>query len=566
MPRFGLSRFAPAAAPVLAALALAFAVAPGNAPQAQQSPNFGPAKVAYDDYIKRPSLRMRTRGRLRLAETGDIRALQILSASYDSPEDPKPQVKHLITSITADYMRFPESTPIYEAWRKRHAKTEDAWLWYRSLIIHQEHHGPEALLDIASNHKDLFLRAAALEALAHNFRHGMEPVLQWWEKTLDGADRWRGIERVVMLETAAQSFMAAEELRGTDTFQRVGFKLIPLIEDNRTDARTSLVMARRFRELFKTEDLWVSAEPWLNMLRNPHAAVKRDDRYAPLPPTDFIGLRATGRHIVYVIDLSDSMLIPLTIKERENIRRPKGPVTGSGPDRKPEVKEDEDPADKLPWDKIRTRWDAAREYLKLSLRSLKQDQFFAVIVFGDHAETLRSTRTLVQATSANIQRACTELDRFRSGPAHADRPHGTLKGMTNMHGGLHRAFKIRKSGMSGDFEYVLAETFVDGADTIFLLSDGDPTWDDWPAQDRRDPTDMTGDPESRRRHEDQDILNFPGPYGQETAGTFIPDDVRRMNLFRKTEIHCIGIGEATYGLLEQIARQGMGKVKMVASE
>ena len=36
------------------------------------------------------------------------------------------------------------------------------------------------------------------------------------------------------------------------------------------------------------------------------------------------------------------------------------------------------------------------------------------------------------------------------------------------------------------------------------------------------------------------------------------EDVKRLNLFREVEIHCIGIGEANMGLLNQISRIGLG--------
>jgi hypothetical protein len=269
--------------------------------------------------------------------------------------------------------------------------------------------------------------------------------------------------------------------------------------------------------------------------------------------------------------MSDSMLAPLTGKEREEIRRPppRGPVTGErGKPEEKEPEKEEDIEDELPWDKIRTRFDAAREYLKLSLQQLQEDQSFCVIWFGTEAAPLRATRTLVPASRGNISAAIRELDNIRAGPATPDRRYGTLKGNTNMHGGLHRAFKVHQRGMLREQEYVDPTVFFTGADTIFLFSDGDPTWDDWPAVDRRDPWDQTGDPESRTPHPDQENLNFPGPYGhhiKSVAHGFLADDIRRLNLFRRAEIHCIGIGEVSYGVLAGIARWGDGQVKMVGN-
>jgi hypothetical protein len=134
-------------------------------------------------------------------------------------------------------------------------------------------------------------------------------------------------------------------------------------------------------------------------------------------------------------------------------------------------------------------------------------------------------------------------------------------GQTNMHGGIHRAFKLKGKGSVKQFEYVHPATFKGGCDTIFLLSDGDPTWDDWPETDEPDPSDRAGDPESGAQT-DAKPNRFQGPYAQ---NWFLLDDVRRLNLFRHVEIHCIGIGEANRGFLQQIAGTGLGKSKFIGA-
>jgi hypothetical protein len=530
--------------------------------------DFGPAKVAYDDYIRRPSLQMRTRGRLAIAQTGHRGAWEILTESYGKPEEPKEQVKSLLATIVADHFTDEEWTDRYTEWRNKHKRAEDAWLWHRSLILHQRNRDEDELLRVASEERELFIRAAALEALAYN---GSEKVLGWWEKELEKAKDWRGIERAVMLETAAHCFAKERHAHGEDTYRKVGLKLIPFLDDKDTHERTKLVMARYFKDAFGMDRLYVNAAPYLQRLLNPESEL-RGGGYATMPPTRFVGVEATGKRIAYVIDLSDSMLIPLTMAEREDIKRPperSGPITGEGGSHrdKPEEKEvEKEPTleDQLPWDRIHNRFDAAREYLKLSLQGLQPDQYFCVIMFGTNAEFARTTRTMVQATPRNIQNTIRELDRIRPGAATRVRTHGTLMGDTNLHGGMHRAFLAKTNGVATGWSNVDATTFFDGADTIFLLSDGDPTDDDWAVVDKRDDWDQTGDPETRTRFEDQDYLRFPGPYGYAFSGTYLPDDIRRLNLFRKCEIHCIGIGEASEGLLQSIARWGNGQVRFIS--
>ncbi|MCL4730981.1 MAG: hypothetical protein KJ044_11170, partial [Planctomycetes bacterium] len=374
-------------------------------------------------------------------------------------------------------------------------------------------------------------------------------------------------------------YARAHEL-GTDNFRNFGLKFIPLIEAKETHDRTKLVMARYFREIFSTTQIYVNAAPWLDRLLNPEKPEDpANSKYKAVPPpTKFVGLEASGKRIAYVIDLSDSMMKPVSVKEKEEIKKPppqRGPVTpGRGekgnPDgpKQPEVKEAEKPkdmADDLPWDKIKVRFHVAREYLKLSLKSLRPDQEFCIIGFGTDAKFFNSTKGLVPASAQNVQAAIRELDAIRPGPATEMRKDGVLWGDTNLHGGIHRAFKAKRGGPVREYEYVEPTTWTDGADTVFILSDGDPTDDDWAINDKRDPDDQTGDPETRTKMPDQDVLRFPGPYGYRYEATYLPDDVMRMNLFRKCEINIVGIGEVSYSLLQKIAQAALGsQVKMIS--
>jgi hypothetical protein len=556
-----------------------------------RSDDWGPAKTAYDDYIKRPSLQMRTRGRVKIAQTRHPGAWDLLTKSYAKPEEPKDHVKYLLATIVATYFKDEEWTDKWTAWYESAKAPEDAWLWYRGLILHQDNRGEDALLAYASDEKrPQFLRAAALEALAEN---GSEKVLAWWLTKLEEADKWKDVERAVWLECCAHNWWKESGNLGRsdslgDEYRNLGLKLIPLIEHKNTHERTSLVMARYFREIFAVDNLWMNAQPWLDLLLNPKKEIE-DSKYKPAaPPTKFVGIETRGKRIVYVIDMSDSMCIPFTAKEKEEIKKPpapKGPVTGGGedgkkepkPEEKKDGKEEEEEKgieDELPWEKIQIRWDVVREYLKLSLRTLQEDQFFCVIWFGTEAGTLNATKGLMPASKANVEAAIREIEKIKKGSPTPDRKHGTIRGNTNLHGGLHRAYKVKKGGMCKEYEYVEPSTWFEGADTIFVLTDGDPTDDDWAVVDKRDPEDQTGDPETGVKHADQPNLRFPGPYGYwlpATQGTWILDDARRLNLFRKCEIHTIGIGVGgegfrdLTGLLPGLAKLGHGECKLVGT-
>jgi hypothetical protein len=351
------------------------------------------------------------------------------------------------------------------------------------------------------------------------------------------------LERAVLVEGLARLMTAQGYQLGEKAFQNPVSRLIHQMNAKETLYRTKLTLARHLMRLFKTDDLIIEADPWLRRLAHDTGPEdKYKDRYAQ--PT-FMGIKGTGKMVGYVIDMSDSMLTPVKVT---------GP-RGKG-DKKPKTVEEQ-----IPWAVVKNRFDLAREYLKISLRGLQKDMQFCIVYFGTKAAPLKSTPGFVQATPANIKKAIKELDRIKAAPStRQDRPHGVLRGYTNLHGGIHRIFKARKKKLVGDDEYVDKKAFLEGCDTVFILSDGDPTWCDWPDLDPPDNWDEVGDPESRAPGGGGDRMMYHGPYDD---WRYLVDDVRRLNLFRQAEIHCIGIGEASQALLRRIAEQGFGKVKMV---
>jgi len=531
-------------------------------------------KKRYERYMERPSLYMRQRGRVNLAKTRDVRALKILAKSYGRPEVPKDQVQYLLASICADNFRAPPHVKLLRTWRAKHAKPKDAWLWYRTLAVECKNEGPLALIAAVRSKRPVALRAAALLALAKTADENTLPVLAG---VLDDLPA-KPFDRAVLLETAAQVLWLHRGERSKPAWRQAAALLIPRLDDRGTLERTKLTLARRFAAIWRVQRLAKEAEPWLARLERrkpkaPDAGQAPTQRYAPPKRPFFFGIEGTGRRIAYVIDMSDSMLTPLTGKEVDDLRKtPAKPkrrdavVTGprAPPGRRPPGKaaapQEPDDVDLLPWANIRTRFDAARAFLKLSLRGLGAEQSFCVIGFGSEASLLAATPGLRRATPANIEKVVRELDGIEAGPKAKGRPHGTLRGYTNMHGGLHRAFKVRARGLVKQAEYVDPGTFEDGCDTVFLLSDGKPTWDDWPEKDLLDPDTKSGDPESGAEVKQQKTGTFYGPYA---IASWLLDDLRRLDLFRHVEIHCVGLGEYDPRLLQAIARVGHGAFRRI---
>ncbi|MCK6460511.1 MAG: hypothetical protein L6Q95_11520 [Planctomycetes bacterium] len=513
--------------------------------------DFETAFKAYKTGVKRQSLRKRTEARERLAQTGDPRALKALIQDYGRPEEPKDQVRYLIAFIAADSFVEGSNAPLFDEWRAKSDGPADAWLWYLALRHRVESEGPGEAAIVARSDRSVFLRAAAIEALRFDQEGDPLPLVAEMEKKLPPS----GIERAVLLESLAALLCSRSEQVKTPEFGEVASALFRRMDEAETMDRTRIAMGRQFARRFKTRFVWRDGRRWQQELQFVQTGGKqpKDDRYAP--PT-FAGIEASGDRICYVIDLSDSMLEPLSPRELENL--PKGPVTGSAAAQAKLSKSDawKKAFENVKWDKVTNKFEAAREMLKQSLLLLEESQHFAVICFGDGAGLLKGTKGLQKATMENIQGVFRTLDGIRPGAKKPGRPHGTLLGATNMHGGLHRAFKLKSGTLVGPGEYVNTATFDDGCDTIFLLSDGAATWDDWASPDSKDPGDRAGDPESGARTTDSDNLVFQGPYAREYH---IIGDVTRLNLFRKVEIHCVGMGGAEMNTLQTLASIGKGQ-------
>lgn len=505
----------------------------------------------YLAYLERPSLFMRMRGRRRLATTGDPRALDLLAKSYARPEEPKDRIPHLLVSLCARHFEDAEHLPRFHAWREKHRKAFDAWLWHRTAVLDIRKGDPSIVERIALQSSGHYLQLAAIRALAAERAPACVPVA----KDLLGRLPAGRAQRASMLEAVAALLEARSDARSTKGYAAPAEALIEILRDDELPLRTRHVILRHLARIFDADlGYGLKADLWLRELRGAQAAPSEanpsvDDRYAPF---EFMGIPSPGTRVCYVIDASDSMLEPISDDDR---RRLSQVVTGSG--------SGDANRDALPWSRIHTRFDVAREFLKLSLRRLTRDQAFSVVLFGTDARTLPSTPSLVSATPIALVKAIRDLDAIKPGPKSPTRPHGTLRGFTNMHGGLALAFRLTGGGTAGPDPYVDPAVLLDGVDTIYLLSDGDPSTDDYRAVDEPDLGDAQADPETRAAQEKVPDVTYYGPYVD--AEGFLVDDVRRMNLFRNAAIHCVGIGDADVDLLEAIAGVGLGEVLRLAS-
>ncbi|MBK8979959.1 MAG: hypothetical protein IPM29_29015 [Planctomycetes bacterium] len=517
------------------------------------------ALAKYQTWKERPSLYKRTLGRLALAETRDPRALPLLIRDYAKPEYPEGPVRYLVAQIAMDAFKGNADALLLADWRKQQDDADDAWLWFQTQRYTADRDF-EALRQVITGRGDPYLRAATFEALSDRVANVDAPdgLAELCLRILTEPPR-RDNERALMIECVGRVLISMKTRVRSDPWHTVALALIEQLDLEETPQRTKVVISRQLAQVFGVTNLGLESQWWRSELERTPSRPQGEGRTTTVP---FFSVRTFGYRFVYVIDASDSMLRRIT----DNEKRELGPTTGGEGGNKPA------PGDTgfvpgaadIDWSRVVTRFDAAREYLRLSLLSLNEDHEFAVLLFGDEATPLDATPKLVRATKAKVRAALAELDRIRPGPPVESRPDGVLRGKTNLHGGIAAAFRMTGTGLVRDAEYVDAKALFDGCDTVFLLSDGAPSWDDYAEKDARDPEDQAGDPEMGIRYENVPTLIFQGPYAHPPY-RFLVEDVRRMNLFRRAEIHCVGIGEANHGLLEAIAAVGGGQAIRVES-
>ncbi len=463
-----------------------------------------------------------------LEQHGGERALGYLEAAYRRPLEPAERGR--IVSIVCDGFVGVDLTAALRAWRGKDAEEGDAWLWYRSLRREIGAAGPEGAYAVARDAKGVpVLRAAAIRALAA----WAEPGIPALVRELAGGDLGKEPGRGVMLEALADA-LAAEPGRVGDPEAGTAFEaLAPFLREDAVAPRTRLALARSFARWLDTPRTTFDAAFYRALVDRRAAPTPTvDDGYAP---PRFFGVEASGDRVVYVVDESGSMDERLTVDEREDLRAAASEARVGGSPH-PATAE-------IPWDRIRTRRDAAVEFTKASLRGLPETASFAVLLFDDGYTWVGGKPELAPATPRNVEAALKALDRTHLG------------GGTNLHGGLRRAFDAyvagpaRRSKSVG--ETVEAAELGRGPTTIFLLSDGAPTRDDWGFGGKEPPR---GAPPS------EGVATAPF---QETRS--LVDDVARLNLYRACELHGIGIGEFAPDLLERLAHVGNGKLRRIGS-
>jgi len=545
-------------------LLIALAPATNAIAQGQETLGFDAALARYKECIDRIPFRFHTEGRVKLGQTREASALALLQTDYAKTKKYPEYSRYTISEIFGRNFRTGDSLDALSALRKKHNKPVDTWLWVCTLTNEINQRGDENAVTIARDSKKAYQRAAAIAALGASDNGNMKAaiVANCINFPKKEADR-------MLLLGAMTGALYEKKRRVNDEDYRAGLKayISLLAKDVKLSHTAKVQMARHLQEILGGPAKFTNPEPWLELLSR--GEVKKPKRSGTSAAPRFFGIETEGERFCYVIDMSDSMLKPISPSAR-----PKGPITG--PKKKKSKKSMVLDESDLPWHSIVTRWDLAREQLRISLSRLSSDKFFCVVWFGRDAGTLDASKGLIKATKGNIKKVMAELDAIKSAPNKDGKE--ALRGDTALHSGLRVAFSLGKRGPTEEPVYVGAKPLTEGCDTIFLLSDGAPTWDSFAIKDKNyGEGQVYRDVEAGIKAPPTADLVYPGPYAAfpnvsgaghrpQVIDCWMTRDVQRMNAFRRITLHCVGLGEANETLLNSLAALGNGQVFIVGKK
>ena len=514
--------------------------------------NWGEALARYQLVMQRLPFGSHTEARDKLAQFPCAEGLQLLAKDYATPKAQPEFARYTIASFIGQGFQRAEFVPALDALRRAFDKPVDTWLWVQTLRANAKHGGADEVLAIARDDKNVLHRGAAILALG--LAGSAELAAAVVDTCLDFPKK--DADRSLLVTAMASALEMNNRLTSRPAFKEAMVAFIGLLQpDLKLQHSMKFLMARHLQRMLNGPAQFIDAEPWLTLL-NQGAPPKRSGNTVVAP--SFFGIEGDGMRYCYVIDMSDSMC-----RKIDPDLIPKGPLTGPKPKKKPKGALPDQ--DDIPWHKVKTRFDLAREQLKISLQRLDKDKYFCVIWFGTGVGTLDCCKGLVRATKANVDRAIAELDAIEYGkidPVVA--PEGQLRGNTNMHSALRLAFGMTERGAVDECSYVAPGPLVDGCDTMFLLSDGAPSCDAFTTKDKDyGEGHVVVDREYGASAPRTPIIDYTGPF---VFAPWLLAEIDRMNAFRRVQIHCVGLGEANMELLRTIAEDSHAESYFVKSK
>lgn len=548
--------------PVVVTLLLALTL--NGAAAAQDESGYAAALERYQECINRLPFRFHVEGRDKIGATREIAALNQLSNDYSKSKEYSSYARYTVAEIIARNFKNDEWVTLLNAMREKNNDPIDTWLWVRTLKNEIDQTDDKRAVYLARESKKPHLRAAAIAALGASNNGNMAAAI------LANCINFprKEADRMLLLGAMTGALYAKKQRVNNEEYRKALKAYISLLaKDVKLNTTAKVQMARHLQDILNGPAKFTDPEPWLELLDR--GDVKKPAKSSTRSQPRFFGIETEGERFCYVLDMSDSML-----KEIVPSARPKGPITGPRKKKKKKKSMVLDESD-LPWHNIVTRWDLAREQLRISLSRLSSDKYFSIVWFGTEAGTLSATKGMVKASRGNIKKVMAELDDIQ--PQLNDNGKNALRGETSLHFGLQIAFALGKRGITEEPVYVGSKPLTEGCDTIFLLSDGAPNWDGFDIVDKNYGEGQTyKDVEAGIKSAGTPNLKYHGPYatfprvtgsgGSALVDCWLIRDVQRMNAFRRIRIHCIGLGEANELLLKNLASLGNGEVFIVGKK
>lgn len=397
-----------------------------------------------------------------------------------------------------------------------------------------------------SKPKELYIKAAAIEALGYAGRSDLCVLLvdtiKQWEPDWDKKNQ---------ILTLTCVYNAPKLCKGgdTDLRNRLVLALADILEktDAKKDDRIQYFVAKALAEI-TGEDSYIDPTFWRWWVQMGGKKVDKQHEGPTVAGRDvpkFFKASAVGKRVIFVIDISGSMQHPVNLppemkrpppppeKKKDNPVTGKGSTGGKpGEDGKKEEKKPEIPPPD--YSKVVSKLDLAKVELIHTLRYLPADYLFNIVVYHtDHSLLDQSVKNLVPANQANKDKFIKKVEALN------------WAALTNIHGGLMRAFCINEKGIldmkvkeNGAWD---PECMLSGATTMFFLTDGAPTISD----------DTTNIPDVGR--------TVPVGNGRMCQPQNIILDIKRMNTFRKMVINTVGIGPHDNRLMQALAEMTGGE-------
>lgn len=395
---------------------------------------------------------------------------------------------------------------------------------------------------LESKPKEFNLKAAALEAIGEAARKELAPAVAELFATWNADWDDKGVIVAMSGIFAAPKIVNPQEKEPRDPVMRGLINILKNAKNDRLRYFSVKALADITGEKMYSEpkfwEWWIEVGGYKTEKERPEGQTE-----AARKVPRFFDMATVGKRVVFCIDVSGSMALPVSMppapkKEKPPEPKKEGPVTGGGKSKPGEnggdKKKEEPEPDPPDYSKVKIKLDLAIVELVYALKQLDKEFLFNVVIYDTpHQLLLTSVKNLVPATPENKAKFIKAVEAL------------TPRALTNIHGGLMDSFSITDAQFFDWHKMDPAwdpECMSKGAETIFFLTDGSPTVSD-------DSSDLgeVGRPDKNGRIK-------PVGNGKMCIPENIVSEIRRVNTFRKCVIHTVGIGPHDSRLLGELAR------------